>query len=177
MKTRTLVNGVVAGLGILLMLLPSADAYAWGRSRPHEDVSVGYNRYHYRDGRFYQPSWFGFSIVIGTPPFGAIVTGLPSGCRTVLVNGAPYYYYGGIYYRRHASGYVVVPTPVVQNTVVSVGPAQTAAYETVTINIPNYNGSFTPVTLVKRSNGFVGPQGEFYPDRPTVEQLRVLYGS
>ena len=25
-------------------------------------------------------------------------------------------------------------------------------------------------------NGFIGPQGEFYPDFPRVEQLKVMYG-
>ena len=44
------------------------------------------------------------------------------------------------------------------------------------INIPNNNGSYTAITLIKRGNGYVGPQGEFYPGKPTVEQLRALYG-
>ena len=25
-------------------------------------------------------------------------------------------------------------------------------------------------------DGFVGPQGEYYPGHPTVEQLKILYG-
>ena len=32
------------------------------------------------------------------------------------------------------------------------------------------------VTLKRSGNGFVGPQGEYYADNPTVEQLKVLYG-
>lgn len=43
------------------------------------------------------------------------------------------------------------------------------------IYIPNNNGSYTLVTLMKTDKGFLGPQGEFYEDHPTVEQLRKRY--
>jgi hypothetical protein len=46
----------------------------------------------------------------------------------------------------------------------------------VTINVPNEKGDFTPVKLVKHDKGYIGPQGEFYADHPTVEQLKALYG-
>ena len=52
---------------------------------------------------------------------------------------------------------------------------QNTCAETITIYVPNYNGSYTSVTLAKYNGGYVGPQGEFYPVRPTVEQLRMLY--
>jgi hypothetical protein len=48
--------------------------------------------------------------------------------------------------------------------------------QTITVNVPNSNGSFTPVKLVKYQGGYIGPQGEYYPGNPTVDQLRVLYG-
>lgn len=44
------------------------------------------------------------------------------------------------------------------------------------VNIPNSDGTFTAVKLVKQDNGYVGPQGEYYNSHPTVEQLKVLYG-
>jgi len=48
--------------------------------------------------------------------------------------------------------------------------------ETVVVNIPNDNGSFTPVTL-RRSNGsYIGPRGEYYMTMPTTEQLKMAYG-
>ncbi len=34
----------------------------------------------------------------------------------------------------------------------------------------------TAVTLKRAGTGYVGPQGEYYSDNPTVEQLKVLYG-
>jgi hypothetical protein len=108
------------------------------------------------------------------------VTTIPLGHRTVIVGGATYYYYDNVYYQGYPSGYVVVPAPVaVAPAVVApavVTPAVLPSAETLTINVPNYNGSYTPVTLVRRGNGYVGPQGEYYPGNPTVEQLKVLYG-
>jgi hypothetical protein len=43
------------------------------------------------------------------------------------------------------------------------------------IHIPNGNGSFTLVTLQKTEKGFLGPQGEFYADHPTEDQLKARY--
>lgn len=156
----------------LMFALSYSNAFAWDRGRSHHEVvTVGRERYNYREGRFYIPGWFGFEIV-ATPPIGAIVTFIPVSHRTILVGGLTYYYYDNIYYRPCPSGYIVVPAPVVTPTVVNVP----STGETVTINVPNANGSYTPITLVKHNNGYVGPQGEYYPGNPTVEQLRVLYG-
>ena len=64
------------------------------------------------------------------------------------------------------------PTPVTttENT-----PAA-ANTDTFTVNIPNAKGTYTPVTLKRSGNGFIGPQGEFYTDFPRVEQLKAMYG-
>jgi len=149
--------------------------------REPEDVIVGTERYRYHDGRFYRPVFFGlFEILVDIPPVGAIVTVLPVGHRTVVVSGATYYYYDNVYYTASPAGYVIVPAPVVNpNTVVVASPVtqpQKVSGETVTINVPNSNGSYTPVSLIKQKDGYLGPQGEYYPGHPTVEQLRVLYG-
>ena len=53
---------------------------------------------------------------------------------------------------------------------------QESSADTVVINIPNEDGSYTPVTLVKHGEGYLGPQKEYYTGHPTVAQLRVLYG-
>ncbi|MFA5090006.1 MAG: DUF6515 family protein [Candidatus Omnitrophota bacterium] len=141
---------------------------------------VGHEQYRYRDGRFYRPVFFGlFEILVDVPPIGAIVTVLPLGYRTIVIGGATYYYYNGIYYTVCPSGYVVVPAPVVNPNVIVVSPATTqpqkVSGETVTINVPNSNGSYTPVTLIKQKGGYIGPQGEYYLGHPTIEQLKVLY--
>ena len=48
--------------------------------------------------------------------------------------------------------------------------------DTVVINIPNDNGSYTPVTLRRVGGIYVGPKGEQYITMPTVEQLKAIYG-
>jgi hypothetical protein len=138
----------------------------FNRGRKHEVVVVGRERYNYHDGRFFRPSWFGFEFFVSRPPFGAVVMSIPIGHRAVIIGGAQYYHYDNIYYKPCPSGYIVVPPPAVV----------TNPSDTVTINVPNSNGSYTSITLVKRDNGYFGPQGEYYPDHPTVDQLRALYG-
>lgn len=179
MTKKTFINKFWLVVGFsLILIMPSLDAFAWGKGRSHEVVIVGHQRYHYHDGRFYRPAWFGFEFAVVSPPIGVVVRVLPFGYRTIIVGGGTYYYYDNIYYTTCPSGYIVVPAPVVTPTAVTVPAAQpqAASGETVTINVPNSNGSYTPVTLVKHNNGYIGPQGEYYPGHPTIEQLKALYG-
>ena len=44
------------------------------------------------------------------------------------------------------------------------------------VNIPNNHGGYTAVIIKRSGNGFTGPQGEFYPEFPTVSQLKMMYG-
>lgn len=46
------------------------------------------------------------------------------------------------------------------------------AEEYVTVNIPNSNGSVSPVKLTKQGVGYVGPKDEYYDHLPTEEELR-----
>jgi hypothetical protein len=170
--------GIVVGLS-LIMVLPSTNAFARDRDggrdrgRSREVVFVGHQRYSYHDGRFYKPSWFWFDIAIVRPPLGAVVSFLPFGHRSVVIGGLTYYQYDNIYYQACPAGYVVVPEPAVSQNVIV---AQNLSGEKVSINIPNSNGSYTTIILLKRGGGYLGPQGEYYPGNPTVEQLKSLYG-
>jgi hypothetical protein len=134
----------------------------------------GYNRgdrHYYRNGRWYRRGWFGFEFVVSVLAIGAFIDSLPPRHTTVVVESTPYYHDDRYYYRQlPEGGYVVVPAPVI------VQP-QSQIPETSTVNIPNSRGGYTSVTLRKSGNGFVGPQGEYYADSPTVDQLRVLYGN
>ena len=47
---------------------------------------------------------------------------------------------------------------------------------TVVVNIPNENGSYTPVTLRRSGGVYIGPRGEQYLNLPTIEQLKPVYG-
>lgn len=54
--------------------------------------------------------------------------------------------------------------------------AATELASTVVINVQNSNGSYTPVTLRRAGNQYVGPRGEYYSTLPTEAQLKVAYG-
>ena len=144
----------------------------------------GFNRSYYWGGFYIGPQWFGGP--------------------TVVVAGVPYYYYGGYYYAPAGDYLALAQPPVTQPQVVAEpqtadqpaaqaqAPEQPTAEaqpqterqaavagntgDSVTINVPNASGGFTPVILVKTDKGYAGPQGEFYPNHPTVAQLKVLYG-
>ncbi len=110
---------------------------------------------------------------------------------TVVISDVPYYYYDGVYYTPYEDGFVAVEEPIAQPekkaAPAAVAPSKEpsknasvqpgAAEETITINVPNSQGGFTPVSLVKHEKGYIGPQGEFYPEHPTIAQLQVLYGN
>ena len=56
-------------------------------------------------------------------------------------------------------------------------PYAAPAYgETLVVNVRNANGSYTPVTLRRQGNVYVGPRGEQYLLVPTEEQLKDVYG-
>ncbi|MDD5044862.1 MAG: hypothetical protein PHU91_04000 [Candidatus Omnitrophica bacterium] len=148
-------------------------------------------RFHYHEGRFYRPSFFGFDFNFVIPPVGVVVTYLPFGYRTVIIGGARYYEYDNVYYQPCPGGYIVVQEPVRANEYISpnviYAPAPSAVLpqgpkvnplerETVTINVPAASGTNIAITLVRYPTGFVGPQGEFYATLPTAEELRARYG-
>jgi len=62
------------------------------------------------------------------------------------------------------------PPVVVKERVVHVEPAD------VTVWITNSNGSKSSVILTRSGQGYIGPRGEYYPNMPTNEQLRMVYG-
>jgi hypothetical protein len=111
---------------------------------------------------------------------------------TIVVGGIPYYYYGGTYYTAYDNALVAVAPPVETVAQASAAPQAAApaasqvtsvqgptrlSGDTVTVNVPGEKGAFTAVKLVKANKGYIGPQGEYYPDHPTVEELKVLYGN
>jgi hypothetical protein len=64
----------------------------------------------------------------------------------------------------------LVPTVTITKREVVVEPT------TITVWITNSNGSQTSVSLRKSGPGFIGPRGEWYPNMPANEQLRMVYG-
>jgi hypothetical protein len=179
----------------LVLALACSEAYAWGGG--WHGGGRGYH--YYRGGRWYQHGWFWFDTAVAALTLGALVDTLPPRYTTVVYSGVTYYYSDGYYYRPYDyGGYMVVAPPVMaqpvvvqqqapvvmqqQAPVVEAPQPPAAQYQsaqvsdTVTINIPNKRGGYTSVTLKKAGNGYVGPQGEYYSENPTVEQLKTLYG-
>ncbi|MFH1281962.1 MAG: DUF6515 family protein [Candidatus Omnitrophota bacterium] len=170
--------GIAVVLG-LVMVLQSTNAFARdnnrGRPKAREVIAAGQKRYSHQESRFYRPGWFRFDIVLGFahPPLGAVVAFLPFGHGSVVIGGLTYYHHGNNYYRACPLGYVVVPQPQVSQHIIA---RQNLSGEKVSVNIPNSNGSYTTIVLLKQKDGYAGPQGEYYPGQPTIEQLKVLYG-
>lgn len=173
----------VAVVLCLVLVLCSTEAFAWGGGR--------YGGHYYRGGRWYRHGWLGFDIAVTALTIGALVDYLPPRYNTVVVGGVPYYYCDNIYYRPYPGGYVVVPAPVMTQPIVvapeiaqpvvvttqaTVAEPQAQTSGMVTVNIPNSRGGYTSVTLKKHGNGYIGPQGEYYAENPTVDQLKTLYG-
>jgi len=52
-----------------------------------------------------------------------------------------------------------------------------ALTDVFTVNIPNGRGGYTAIVIRRSGNGFIGPQGEYYPEFPRVFQLKIIYGS
>jgi hypothetical protein len=143
---------------IMLSVLIFSNAYAQGHGRNHHNFPGSHHGKHHGNG-----GYFVGGVILGT-----ILASIPSRREVVYVNNSPYYYYNGVYYQQIPQGYVVV------NPIVTQSPMQ-MAQETVIINVPNKDGSYTSVTLIKTSTGYIGPQGEFYQNNPTVAQLTALY--
>lgn len=203
MKTTKMVKLAVSSG--LIMSLSCATAFAgWhgGGGYPHG----GGARYHYHGDHWQRIGWFGFGAAVAVLTVGALVEALPPRHTTVIVGSEPYYYYDGTYFRPTPGGYVVVPAPVARPPVYVVPPPAPVVVATpapvavaapapvvvaapapvveqaaqdplvVTVNIPTLRGTYAPVTLRRSGSGFVGPQGEYYPEFPKVEQLRLMYG-
>lgn len=49
--------------------------------------------------------------------------------------------------------------------------------DSYTVNIPSSSGGYTAVVIRRSGDGFIGPQGEYYPQFPRVGQLQVMYGT
>ncbi len=145
--------------------------------------------YYYWQGEFYRRERERYVVVAA--PVGAIVNTIPEGYQPIIIDGTTYYIINGVTYMYTPHGYQVVPQPktiIVQNTnagtpvVTTTVPASTVentpasnTSNSFTVNIPNSKKGYTPVTLKRSGTGFVGPQGEYYSEFPSIEQLKVMY--
>lgn len=140
-------------------------------------ISIGGVRYYHYNGIFYR-RYFGEYVVVA-PPLGAVILTLPPDCQPVIIDGVTYYVSNGVYYAQKPEGYEVISQPrvtVIDAPKTVAGAPAVDTTDSFTVNIPNALGGYSPVVIKRLNNGFVGPQGEFYPEFPSVEQLKVMYG-
>lgn len=154
------------------------DQGRWGHRGRHYDGGGHHHRHHrhHRHGYHHQP-YFHPTVIF------------PSKYVTVIIGGRTYYRCDGRYYRRHRGEYIVVDPSFDHDDdhhFVSHGrEKRNKSYAKVdidddtdsfTVNVPRSYGGYQGVVLTKKGRGFVGPQGEFYSEFPSVEQLKEMYG-
>jgi|GEM_PF-627191 len=66
-----------------------------------------------------------------------------------------------------------VQAPAAPQLAVAAAPA--SSEDSITVNVPNGQGGYNPVIIKRSGSGFVGPQGEYYPEFPKVSQLQAMY--
>ncbi|MBN1354076.1 MAG: hypothetical protein JW994_05375 [Candidatus Omnitrophica bacterium] len=102
---------------------------------------------------------------------------MPNGYISIALGGLKFCYRDSACTAYRPYRQIFIPAPIVsipERVIIAETPGLYG--ERVVVNIPNSNGSYTSVTLRKYGNGYLGPQGEYYPAHPTVEDLSVLYG-
>ena len=72
-------------------------------------------------------------------------------------------------------GYADYTLPDYVDYINQVPPPPVDQQNEFTVNIPNDRGGYTTVLIKRSGNGFTGPQGEYYPEFPTVAQLKIIY--
>jgi len=148
----------------------------------------GNHGYHHHDhsyvdlGFTYTPDTY-YDGPIYYPPSDDVDIPVAPTYEPIIINGTTYYVNNGVYYIYTGYGYQVVQPPTV--TTIQTPPVEVAQTPTppggveddsFTVNIPNAKGAYTAVTLKKSGTGYIGPQGEYYPDFPKVSQLEAMYG-
>jgi len=163
---------VILFLFLSLCVIRPTPVLAYWHHHDYVSVRLGWPGYYGYGYPYYAPYYDPYYY----PGYAVVAS---SSYQPVVVNGATYYVNNGVYYTYTQYGYQPVSAPVGVSASAPVATAtvsSTANDDTVTINIPNKSGGYTPVVLKKSGNGFVGPQGEFYAEFPRVSQLQTIYG-
>jgi hypothetical protein len=159
---------------------PHSRSYPYGRltvEMSHGAISFGSGsgRYYYDSGLFYRP--YQREYIVVPPLSGAVVYQIPAQYNQVVIDGVVYYTYNGVYYTRVAQGFQVIQPPAVVGDAATVSASAAPDEEEIfTVNILLAKGGYKAVIIKRDGAGFQGPQGEFYPEFPKVEQLKVMYG-
>jgi outer membrane lipoprotein SlyB len=110
-----------------------------------------------------------FSACETAPQTGALVGAVTGGALGAAAAGGHHGHHGGDALAGAALGAVAGG---------AIGYVAGKIYEegqTTVYAVQNSNGSVTPVRVIHRGAGYVGPQGEVYPTPPTYEQIAQRY--
>jgi len=109
------------------------------------------------------------------------IVSLPHFSTAIFVGGHRYYHNHGTYYKRSSCGYYAVPNPYenyystkIESTEYE-GDLQNRSESSFVVNIPNSDSGYTEVLIKKSGDGYIGPQGEYYQNFPSVDQLKAMY--
>jgi len=130
------------------------------------------------DWRYRRHDWWpDWDFMMSPPPIGVVIDALPHGYSVIMIGELTYYYYNDVYFRSCPDGYIIVEKPATVYKEPVVKKAETVPLvDSFVVNIPNTDGTYAPVKLTKKGEGYIGPQGEYYEGHPTVKQLKALYG-
>ena len=170
---RNIMKLSIVFLALGLFFVGSTSSYA-DHVRVGVDIGVPVGGYYYGAPYYYGDPYYAPGYVVVSPS---------SSFQPVVVNGATYYVNNGAYYIYTQYGYQAVAAPVgavqpvvTQNVVASSVPATVDTGDSFSVNVPNDKGGYNAVVLKRSGSGFVGPQGEFYPEFPKISQLKLMYG-
>ena len=139
----------------------------------YDSINLNDDVYYYSDGQYYQRANEEFDSV--PPPVGAVVGALPAEYVSVTIGGVEYATYNGVYYMNTAGGYEVADPPAGFEGVLIAAATDNPNAIVVSLPDPSTSGQFVDIPLTRSGDGFVGPQGEYYPEFPPIEQLREMY--
>ena len=74
-------------------------------------IGVGEETYYFDKGNFYLMVMRLQKYVMVPPPIGAIVSSIPETYQLMLIEGASYYLYNGVFYKRVLEGFKVIYPP------------------------------------------------------------------
>jgi len=127
-------------------------------------VVVGGTTYYNYAGTYFSsvPESGGYAVV-NPPSTTVVVPAAQAPTTTVVVQSSD---------DKQAATETAAATPQTKTATTSVATADPGKYD---VYLSNGNGTFTVIPLTKTATGFLGPQGEFYSDHPTLEQLNERY--
>lgn len=184
-KKRVSITAVTLFAALFLFMPQTAMAKS-GKSDHWESGSSHYGNKHHKHYKHHKHhSYYKHKHHHHYPSYGKIIFNLPHSSVSIILGGKKYYYGEGIYYHKKHHYYVVAEPPgvlvspppvIVYADKPAPAPYEIEGVQYITVNVPNKKGGYTAVTLKKTdSEGFIGPQGEFYHEFPSISELKTIY--